>query len=335
MDDEAEAPSPFLPGTKIQYAWDSTSLGALKTCPRYYQFTMINRWQLKEDNVHLRFGIEFHQALQDYDILKNEGEKHEAALHTIVQELLLRVADWNPTHKYKTRRNLLRTVIEYLDKYKDDPAKTFIMENGLPAVELSFRFELPFGPDTSSSIHNSIDTAMKDGEEDFTVIPMSQPYIICGHLDRVVTFNDDLYVMDRKTTTMAPGDYYFSQFEPNNQMTLYAIAGEIVLNTPIRGIIIDAAAVKVDTSEFGRGMTYRDKGKIDEWFKDLGYWLSLAENFAEQDYWPANDMSCGMYGGCRFREVCSSSPHVRERVLKSNFVRGEQWNPLKSREQKR
>lgn len=311
-----DAPSPFLPGTKIQYAWDSTSLGALKTCPRYYQFTMIDRWQLKEDNVHLRFGIEFHQALQDYDILKNEGEKHEAALHTITQELVLRVADWSPEHKYKNRRNLIRTVIEYLDKYKDDPAKTFIMENGLPAVELSFRFELPFGP----------------GDADESgALSQSQPYIICGHLDRVVNFNDDLYVMDRKTTTMAPGDYYFSQFEPNNQMTLYAIAGEIVLNTPIRGIIIDAAAVKVDTSEFGRGMTYRDKAKIDEWFKDLGYWLSLAENFAEQDYWPMNDTACDKYGGCRFREICSSSPQVRGRFLKSNFVQGEQWNPLKPR----
>jgi hypothetical protein len=32
------AVSPFLPGTKIQFAWDSTSLGMLKTCPRLYQY---------------------------------------------------------------------------------------------------------------------------------------------------------------------------------------------------------------------------------------------------------------------------------------------------------
>ena len=32
----AEATSPYLPGTQVQWALDSTSLGALKTCPRYY-----------------------------------------------------------------------------------------------------------------------------------------------------------------------------------------------------------------------------------------------------------------------------------------------------------
>lgn len=339
---ENDVPSPFLPGTHIQVAWDSTSLGALKTCPRYYQYFMIDRWQGRDENVHLRFGIEFHQALQDYDILKNEGEKHEEALHTVVQELLLRVADWSPEHKYKNRRNLLRTVIDYLDKYKDDPAKTFIMENGYPAVELSFRFELPFGPEASvkpcPTCNGTGFTGPETGYDSVCsecggqkLEDLAQLYIICGHLDRVVTFNDDLYVMDRKTTTIAPSEYYFAQFEPNNQMTLYAIAGEIVLNTPIQGIIIDAAAVKVDTSEFGRGMTYRDKAKVDEWLEDLGYWLSLAENYAERNHWPMNDTACDKYGGCRFREICSSSPKVRDRFLKSNFVQGEQWNPLKTR----
>lgn len=314
MDAETEDTSPFLPGTFTQFAIDSTSLGWLKTCPRLYQYKMVERWRDKEESVHLRFGLEYHEVLQDYAILRNENHNHEEALHVVVSELLTRVADWNPDHKYKNRRNLFRTIIDYLDKYKNDPARTHIMENGYPAVELSFRFELPFGP-----VEN-------------------QPYLLCGHLDRVVNFNDDLYVMDRKTTKSTLGDFYFSQYEPDNQMTLYAYAGEIVLHTPVRGIIIDAASVKIDESTFGRGMTYRDKAKIDEWLKDLGYWLSLAQNFSEQNYWPMNDKACNSYRseesgqtGCPFREACSTSPHVRERILKSNFVKGEQWTPLKTR----
>lgn len=50
--------SPFLPGTKIQYAWDSTSIGYLKTCPRLYQYTIIEGWQSKGESLHLRFGSE-------------------------------------------------------------------------------------------------------------------------------------------------------------------------------------------------------------------------------------------------------------------------------------
>jgi hypothetical protein len=46
--------SPFLPGTKIQFAIDSTSLGYLKTCPRLYEYIMIEGWSPKDDSVHLQ-----------------------------------------------------------------------------------------------------------------------------------------------------------------------------------------------------------------------------------------------------------------------------------------
>src|SRR5580704_18013074 len=142
--------SPYLPGTKIQYAYDSTSLGALKTCPRYYQYTMLDGWVTRDDSVHLRFGIEYHHALQDYDLSRASGIDHTDAVHDVVREILVRISDWAPDHKTKTRSSLVRTVIWYLDKFKDDPAKTFILSDGKPAVEQSFRFELDFGPNAAS-----------------------------------------------------------------------------------------------------------------------------------------------------------------------------------------
>ena len=41
-----------------------------------------------------------------------------------------------------------------------------------------------------------------------------QPYMLCGHLDRVVEFNGGTYVMDRKTTTSTIGSSWFDQFDP-------------------------------------------------------------------------------------------------------------------------
>ena len=67
---------PFLPGTYVQWAWDSTCLGLIKTCPRLYQYTMIDGYVAKGESIHLRFGIEYHQALQDYDIARAEGIIH-------------------------------------------------------------------------------------------------------------------------------------------------------------------------------------------------------------------------------------------------------------------
>lgn len=312
--EQETAPSPFLPGTKIRFAWDSTCLEAFKRCPRLYYYQYIEGWRRPEESVDLRFGQEYHTALEDYDHLRNAGREHEDALHTVVEGLLKRTADFRPDHKYKNRHNLVRTVIWYLDKFKDDPAKTVILENGQPAVELSFQFELDWGPQADEH-------------------PI-QPYVLCGHLDRIVDFQGFQFVMDRKTTKSTPGDYYFDGYSPHNQMTLYTIAGQVCFEMPIKGVIIDAVQVAIEFTRPVRGLTYRTPDFLDEWLKDLRYWLNYAEQCAVEDYWPHNDTSCDKYGGCRFREVCSKSPGVREVYLKSNFTKlkeDEIWNPLKQR----
>ena len=329
IDRTAPALSPYLPGTKVQFAWDSTSLGYIKTCPRLYQYIMIEGWGSSEESVHLRFGIEYHQALQEYDISKAEGAKHDEAVRHTLRNLLTRTFDWDtdPTTKagkYKNRASLVRTVLWYLDKFADDPAKTYILQDGTPAVELSFRFELDWGP------------AAKHQEKG-----KAQPYMVSGHLDRVVEFGGDLYFMDRKTSTTTLSDFYFAQFNPNNQMSLYSNAARIILQNPIKGVIIDAAQVMLDIDKLGipgarfvRSFTYRTTAQLDEWMRDLRYWLTLAEAYAAQDYWPMNDTACDKFGGCRFREICGKSPQVREQFLKAHFTQlppEERWNPLKPR----
>lgn len=330
-----EVQSPFLQGTNIQFAWDSTSLGYLKTCPRLYYYQMIEGWSSHAESIHLRFGIEYHKALQDYDIHKAAGATHEAAVQWTIHDTLVRTADFRPTEaeygkaaKHKSRDNLIRTVVWYLDQFKDDPAKTHILQDGSPAVELSFRFELSWGPQHQVPITEEELNKILNTQEGQAV---GQPYLLCGHLDRVVNFNDDLYPMDRKTTTTTPGQYFFNQFEPNNQMSLYTLAAKVILEAPIRGIIIDAAQIGIDFSRFHRGFTYRTEDQVQEWVDDLAYWLNLAEGYAVQNYWPQNDTACDKFGGCRFREICSKSPQVRDKFLASNFVKGEKWNPLKPR----
>ena len=307
--------SPFLPGTNIQYAWDSTSIGWFKTCPRLYQYNMIDGWTSGVESVHLRFGIEYHQAIQEYEHAKSQGLTHDDAVHEVVRELLIRTADFKPDEttkagKYKNRRNLLSLVIGYLDHYEDDPAETYIMANGKPAVELSFRFELDWGPECN----------------------IDQPYILCGHLDRVADFNGQLLVLDHKTTTTTLSSYYFDQYEPSNQMTLYTFAGQVVLNTSVKGVCVTGAQIMLsEPNRFVRGFTYRTPDQIHEWLQDLRILFVTAEKFAEMNYWPMNDTACDKFGGCRFRGICSKDPNVRETFLKSDFTKGERWNPLKSR----
>lgn len=320
---EAPPVSPFLPGTQIQYAWDSTSIGYLKTCPQLYKYIMIDGWAEKDTSIHLRFGQEYHQAIEEYEKLVAGGDiAHDDALAHVVRELIWRVSDvaeipFDPSPdtkagKYKSRKALIRAVIWYLDERPKDTVKTHVLNDGRPAIELSFRFELTKGPGGQDAI----------------------PYILCGHLDSVVDFNGELFVMDHKTTTTTPGSYYFNTFEPNNQMTLYTLASQIVLEAPVAGVIINAMQLKVDSCSTARGMTYRSADQLSEWIDDLEVFFKNAEYYAVNEHWPKNDTACDKFGGCRFREICSKSPSVRENFLKSSFTKlevHERWNPLKAR----
>lgn len=330
MNQLAPAPSPFIEGTNIQFAWDSTSLGLLKECPRKYYYTMIEGWRPRGDSVHLRFGLLFHAALELYDNLRiAHGFSHEDAMDSVVDEVLNKTWDgreivphfddlgvpvvvldtgapWDSQHDKKNRWTLLRTVVWYLDAHKDDPAKTLILPNGKPAVELSFRFEIDH------------------------LAPNGQPYLLSGHMDRVVDFLGSRYVMDRKTSGSALSAYFFNQFDPDNQMSLYTFASRVVYNEPVAGVIIDGAQVAVGFSTFARGITLRSQGQIDEWLEDTKHWLDLGANFAQRGFWPMNDKSCHKYDGCPFRQVCNKDPVVRRNYLETNFeIR--HWNPLETR----
>ena len=308
--------SHFLPGTNIQFAWSSTGLGLLKTCPRLYQYVVIEGWGNRDESIHLRFGIEYHAALQDYAVARAKGTSHDDAIRHTVSSLHGRVHSWDPDRnsragKYKNRETLVGLVIDYLDHFADDPAETYVLEDGRPAVELPFRFELDWGPQA---------TLVPGVTGDGLPYPHEQPYLLCGHLDRVVNYTDSLYVMDRKTSLSTLSGYYFNQWSPSNQMTLYTLAGKIMLNSPIKGVIIDAAQVLLEKpNAFQRGFTYRTDDQLDEWLVDLRYWLHNAETYAINNYWPQNDTSCDKFGGCKFREVCSRSPQVREQYLKATF----------------
>lgn len=307
---DVAAISPFHSGTKIQYAWDSTSLGWFKECPRKYYYSMIEGWRSRGTATPLTFGLHYHSSLEKFDHLRSEGQSYEDALDGAVQHCLFISHGWESDDPNRNRYTLLRSIIWYLEHFKDDPARTIILSNGKPAVELSFRLDL------------------------------TDEIVICGHLDRVVEFQDSLYVMDRKTTKTTISSYYFDQYSPDNQMSLYTAASQIIYKTPVKGVIIDAAQVAVGFTRFERGFTHRTGEQIEEWIYATKQHITLAQtmaDLAEQDHpddpaaaWPMNDKSCHNYGGCVFRKICSKDPRVRQTFLESDFER-RPWNPLEVR----
>lgn len=297
----------------MQIAVDSTSLGAFKTCPRYYQLSILEGWQPRDLSVHLIFGLHFHAALERYDHLRFSGMSHTDALREVVRYTLALTWDakrnrpWQSDDAYKNRFTLLRSVVWYLDQFgEDDPIKTVRLANGKPAVELSFKFDSQY--------------RTRNGEQ----------ILLCGHLDRLATLNDKPFVLDRKTTKSTINARFFDKFSPDNQMSLYAVAGKVVYGISVEGIIVDGAQIAQSFTRFQRGVVPRSEPVLEEWYFDLGQNLAYMEYCASNNYWPMNDKSCGNYGGCAFRDICSRSPSTRAEWLNASFHR-RVWDPLIAR----
>lgn len=291
----------------IQFAWDSTSIKLVETCMYKYKLKMIDGWQPRRKSVHLLFGGWYATALEHYYKHRALGDTLDEALEKVVLEALLSTWDsetaspWLSDHNTKTRENLIRTIIWYVDEFADDPVEVYMKADGTPAVEFSFSFEAT--PDI----------------------------FLSGHIDRLVKYSDSYYVMDQKTTGSTLTGMFFDSFDPDTQMSLYTMAGQVIYDKPVRGVIIDAAQIAVGFSRFLRGFTFRDPAKIDEWYATTLDRIKLAQDQTAEGKFPMNPSACGNFGGCEFRSICSKSPHVREAFLAGDFVKGERWDPLKRR----
>lgn len=308
--DENAALSRQLPG--MQLAWDSTSLGELKLCPRRYMYRILYGYAPRELNIHFMFGLGFHGATERYDHARASGGSHAEGVRAAVKFALEFTWDskmgraWLSSDPNKNRLTLLRTVVWYYEQFAEDALETVILANGKPAVELSFMLPLPFKSESGEQLFYG------------------------GHLDRVAHFAGGTYIVDKKSTKHTLGPDYFRQYTPDNQFSGYIFGGRAGFSLPISGLIVDAAQVAVGFTRFAREVVQRTPEQVKEWVKDLAFWLRQAEFFAKQGHWPMNDKACHVYGGCPFREVCSKTPSVREKWLRASFAR-QVWDPTKAR----
>ena len=300
--------SSAVPG--LQIAWDSTSLGLLKECPRKYYLFMVEGWTPRAQSIHLRFGQIYHSALETYDRAKAKGASHDEAARSAIRHALVESWDgdkpWITDDSYKNRLTLLRSVCWYLEQFAEDTLETIQLSNGSPAVELTFRVELEH------------------------LAPDGTRFMLSGHLDRLALFQGSPFVCDRKTTKSALDDRFFSGFSPSNQMQIYDLGAFLTYQIPPKGIIIDGAQIAVNFTRFQRGFVHYTSSQREEFYDELGLWFQVAAFYAQKSFWPKNEKACGNYGGCPLLAICSKPPGLRHDWLSATFYH-RIWNPLQVR----
>jgi len=317
--------SPEYPN--LQTSWDQTSLGELKLCPQKYKYSIIDGYEPRDTNVHFIFGTAYHHAFELYDHLRADGQDYKSAVHETVKDTLQRTwrkdlgRPWPSDNPVKNRGTLIRSIIWYLDHFKNDPLETVILHDGSPAVELSFRIEL------------GCQSALT-----------GEPFVLCGHIDKLVNYEGKKAIVDKKTTKFSINQAFFMRFSPDNQVSAYMLAGGFILEEPVTTMIIDAAQILVNSTKFQRGVIHRTEGQLQEWLKDTWIWIAQAEIYAKMDYWPRNDKACAIPHqdpktgeiryGCPFREVCAADTSMRQILLDANFNR-RVWDPILPRKLER
>ena len=299
----------------LQWAWDSTSLKRAQTCPRYYQYKALESWESPYDSVHLWFGRIYASALEMFHELEAKGSSREDAIEEVVRWALLETweheldDDDNPIegtggptqfeHTAKSRDTLIRTIIWYFAFFEEDYFSTYIKADGTPAVEHSFRIAI---------------------DNDIT---------LCGHKDRLcVDPQGELFVHDQKTTGTTLSPYYFKQFKPDIQFSLYTFAGRMIYNAPVKGVIVDAAQVAVGFTRFARSPIMQTDDELDEWYEEMILLVDRTHAYQRAGFFPRDTTACHNFGGCDFREVCSRPKSVRKNFLEADFRKGPRWNPI-------
>lgn len=324
--------SPFLPSSAVQFAWDSVSLTSILSCPRQYQYRIIEGRVPLNPNyaIALVFGILFHRGLELYHKARAMpgplGMTHDEALFAAVKKLLADEAtqtlprdhdidEMAASHdadeddgitlrnsRIRTVYHLIRAVVWYLDNYEHDRCHTVLLANGKPAVELSFRIPL------------SVDVA-------------GTPFTLCGHIDRVVEYEGFNHPTDYKTTKSLTRQF-FEAFQLSHQISGYISAGQVLLDQPLKSALIDGIALQVGGVKFSRAFSQRSSSQLTEYSRLLTHVSTVAQMYAEQQYWPMNTAACYF---CEFKEICRLGPSHRERYLDNGWKRAPGWNPLSNR----
>lgn len=338
--------------TGAQFAWDATSLSAAEKCLRYYHYKHIEGWFQPEKSFHLRFGGHYATALEHFYKHRALGDDIDTALEKVVLEALIDTWDypvcekchgkgtfsvdpktfygeraytgnvdwvrqdcdacdmtgrslvggpWQSPDSAKNRENLIRTIVWYVEQFGQEHMEVIKLSDGRPAVEYSFSLDVDGG------------------------------YVFSGHIDRLVTYAGDPYVMDQKATGTAISTRYFDGFSPDIQMSMYTFAGKAIYHIPVKGVIIDAAQIMVGFTRYERGFTFRTESQLHEWYDDMMRLIERARKATHENHFPMTRASCGNYGGCEFRSICSRSPEVRQNFLAASFKQGPTWDPLTRR----
>lgn len=284
------------------HVWDSTMLGAFRSCPQKAFRQYFQHYKPKGESVHLIAGGAFARGIEvARRSFFEEGKSKELSEELGLQALI---------QKYGT--------------FDCPPDSAKSLERTCGALEFYYS-QYPLGQDGAKPI--SIPGTNRCGIEFSFAEPLElihpetgNPIIYAGSCDMIAEFAGGVYGFDEKTTSSL-GASWAKQWEMRAQFTGY-VWGMRQNGINAQGVIIRGVSIlktKYDTLQV---VTGRSDYEVNRWhqqtLRDIRRAMQMWENYRileehgesfetlAQEFDYNLDHSCAEYGGCSFVPVCKS-----------------------------
>lgn len=140
-----------------------------------------------------------------------------------------------------------------------------------------------------------------------------------GKLDKIVSLNTNLFIMEHKTSGEAPSQF-FKRFKRSRQVTGYYLgASKMKLPKPITGVVVDALfkprlkkSGEPGEVSFGRELFLRSSFNLNIFIDNTTRVVDMikSHDINKMEQWVENEDSCfGRYGTeCPYIDLCAYGP---------------------------
>ena len=374
-------PLPLIDGAL--FIDNSGWIETMSTCHRYLQYKNLNKRVTSGEKAALNFGSAIHLAVElRYARYQNKlvDEAYYNDLSSIFTDLFnehpspsddWRSLNWamEMTKKYNDRFSIEDFNLLKYEKpvewpscggtgHTHKPAEPdsyihqlcpFCLGTGLreAMVEVPFAVKLFDWKGTLNGRQAEGDERWhKDGKWVATI-----PIIYSGRIDLPIMKDNQLFVMDHKTTSMM-GQPFWDEQRVSPQHLGYCWAFEQTTGQRPTGYVVNAVRTKDCPQYVLAGKDFKSKdgkktspadwwqqtfqrdifpvtqSKLDEWKNNT---IDLVEEFFfhyQRDFMPQKKKWCSSYGRCPYYEVCLLAPEDRGLILASGEFSDNKWTPL-------
>ena len=298
---------------------DAHLLKSYRKCQKYFWWFEDQHIISKGNSAAPAFGIAMHEGIEHFRRAKMQSlpfnECYKLGADALMAALKKHMPPeyLSPTMQDEARapKNALRIFTGYCNHYE-------------PANLKFHHVEVPFALYFGSFEHNGkiIDA------------------IYTGIIDAVLEMHSRIYVNDLKSTGWNINQDWLDGFKMDQGLLGYMVAARQILGINTNYAVIHGIWVKAEAKNpkyakpiddyFHTNEIYWDEAQIAEWSENT---LATArEIYIKQNdpdaYWQmAYGDACGMYGGCTYRKLCSTTPAARKQLISLDYEHAI-WRPL-------